>query len=391
MRIGLVLAQAPGYSETFFRSKINGLRGSGYKMYVFVGSNAKNQSDIKGIKAWPVYKNNPVIQGLFFLLAFTWVFIKAPGQAMRYIQLERSGGNSLAGALQKLYLSAHIVTRKLDWLHFGFATLAVGKENVAKAINAKMAVSFRGFDVGIYPLKNHGVYDALWPRLDKVHTISDDLYNVALGLGMPSTIPVKKITPAIDIEKFRGNVATQKIEQPLKILTVARLHWKKGIEYALAAMKLLQERGIDFHYQIVGDGPEYERLVFEVSQYGIRDKVSFLGKQTPHQIAQIMNNSLIYLQPSIQEGFCNAVLEAQSSGMLCIVSDAEGLGENVLHEKTGWVLPKRDFKAIADKIESVVTGDHQELSRIRENAVLRVEKKFNVKDQIQQLIDFYVS
>lgn len=390
MRIGLVLAEAPGYSETFFRSKVYGLRKSGYQIDVFVGSNAKNQSDIKGIKAWPLYKNNPLIQGIFFLLAFIRVFLKAPRQALSYIRLERSTGKSLATALQKLYLSAHIIPRKLDWLHFGFATLTIGKENVARAMGAKMAVSFRGFDVGIYPLKNEGVYNSLWARLDKVHTISDDLHQVALGLGMPSTIPVKKITPAIDIEKFSGKPKQEPIGQPLKILTVARLHWKKGLEYALAAMHLLLERNIDFCYQLVGDGPEYERLIFEANQYGIRDKVNFLGKQTPEQIAGLMNHNDIYLQPSIQEGFCNAVLEAQSSGMLCIVSDAEGLGENVLHEKTGWVLPKRDFKAMADKIESILHENSQQLYLIRENAIHRVKEKFNVKDQISEFVNFYV-
>ncbi|MDN5211439.1 glycosyltransferase family 4 protein [Fulvivirgaceae bacterium BMA12] len=391
MRIGLVLAEAPGYSETFFRTKINGLRNSGYKVYLFLGSNAKNQSDTKGIKAWPVYKRNPIIQGLLFLGVFTWIFIRAPRYAINYIRLERSEGRRYKEAWQKLYLNAHIITRKLDWLHFGFTTLSVGKENVAKAIGAKMAVSFRGFDVSIFPLKHEGIYDGLWAKLDKIHTISDDLYQVALKLGMPSTIPFEKITPAIDIGRFKNNVARLKIDQPVRILTVARLHWKKGLEYALLAMKLLKERNIDFQYEIVGDGPEYERLIFEANQFRISDKINFLGKLAPAEIAQRMHDNAIYLQPSIQEGFCNAVLEAQSSGMLCIVSDAEGLGENVLHEQTGWVLPKRDFKAIADKIEMILNEDERTLVKIRENAVSRVKEKFTVKTQIQKFMDFYSS
>ena len=48
-----------------------------------------------------------------------------------------------------------------------------------------------------------------------------------------------------------------------------------------------------------------------------------------------MKNSDVYIQSSVQEGFGNAVLEAQASGLCCIVSDAEGLSENVLNEKTG--------------------------------------------------------
>ena len=391
MRIGLVLAEAPGYSETFFRSKVNGLRAFGHKVYVFVGSNAKNQSDIKGIKAWPVYKNNPVMQVLTLLVALIWVFARTPGRAINYIGLERGEGRSLTESLQKLYLSAHIITRKLDWLHFGFATLTVGKENVAGAMGAKMAVSFRGFDVSIYPLKHENVYKNLWPRVDKIHTISDDLYKVALNLGLPQAIPVQKITPAIDTEKFNNKAGAAQTSAALTILTVARLHWKKGIEYALAAMKLLREKNIDFHYQIVGDGPEYERLIFEANQYGIQDKVSFLGKLPPGEIASLMQQNSIYLQPSIQEGFCNAVLEAQSSGMLCIVSDAEGLGENVLNEETGWVLPKRDFQAIADKIVWISKAGDEQLSRIRQKAVTRVKEEFDVKKQIREFISFYAS
>ena len=37
-------------------------------------------------------------------------------------------------------------------------------------------------------------------------------------------------------------------------------------------------------------------------------------------------------------------------GLLTIVTNAEGLSENVLHEETGWVVQKRSAKKIADQI-----------------------------------------
>ena len=85
------------------------------------------------------------------------------------------------------------------------------------------------------------------------------------------------------------------------------------------------------------------------------------------------------------------MLEAESSGMLCIVSDAEGLGENVLNEETGWVLPKRDFQAIADKIVWISKAGDEQLSRIRQKAVTRVKEEFDVKKQIREFISFYAS
>lgn len=393
MRIGLVLAQPPGYSETFFRSKINGLTKHGFEVELFVGNNAEISEEFKVHKALPIRKGNLVIQSLWIFLAFFMLLFTAPNAAYAYYKMERNEGNSFRKSLESVYTNAHILKRKLDWLHFGFTTLAVGKENVAAAIGAKMATSMRGFDVSIYPLKNKGIYDKLWPRLDKVHVISDDIYQVGLQLGLPENLPVVKITPAIKLARFSNSATTSlstKLNQtPVRILTVARLHWKKGLEYALAALHLLDKMEVDFIYEIVGEGPEYERLLFETNQYLLKDKVRFLGKKTPDEIAVLMQNSFIYIQPSIQEGFCNAVLEAQASGLLCIVSDAEGLSENVLDGQTGWVLPKRDFHGLTNTIQEILKMPSESLDQIVKNARNRVADQFNIIDQIKKFIKFY--
>ena len=64
-----------------------------------------------------------------------------------------------------------------------------------------------------------------------------------------------------------------------------------------------------------------------------------------------LEKSDIYLQYSIQEGFCNSVLEAQAMGLLSIVSDANGLTENIIHNYTGWVVPKMAPKLLANCIK----------------------------------------
>jgi colanic acid/amylovoran biosynthesis glycosyltransferase len=102
-----------------------------------------------------------------------------------------------------------------------------------------------------------------------------------------------------------------------------------------------------------------------------------------------MAESDIYLQPSIQEGFCNAVLEAQASALLCVVTDAEGLPENVLNEITGWVVPKRNPKAIAEKIIEVINKNPLELLKIQQKAVERLKNEFNLQKQNLEFIKFY--
>ena len=76
-------------------------------------------------------------------------------------------------------------------------------------------------------------------------------------------------------------------------------------------------------------------------------------------------------------------------GLLCVVSDAEGLSENVPHGKSGWVVPKRNPKELAVMIQSVAEMPKQNTDAIRSFAQKRVEKEFNLEKQQQEFIQFY--
>ncbi|HLV38677.1 glycosyltransferase family 4 protein [Xanthomarina sp.] len=308
---------------------------------------------------------------------------------IRYVKLERSEGTAWLQIFKKVYLNAQLLKAKLDWLHFGFATMALGSETVAKAIGAKMAVSFRGFDMTVYPVKNPGCYQMLWRHIDKAHTISDNLLKLAVKHGMPENTPFEKITPAINIDLFQSETTELSSKERPVLITTARLHWIKGYVSTLEALALLKEQGIDFVYKIIGEGKEYERIAFAAYQLGLTERVQFLGKLPHAEVKQELEEASIYIQYSIQEGFCNAVLEAQAMGKLCIVSNAEGLTENVLHGKTGWVVPKYSPYLLAEQIKKVLLMDVEEKAVISKNAVERVRRKFNVEKQTKEFVGFY--
>lgn len=388
MRIGIVLSNTPSYSETFFNSKIKGLQGHGYTVVLYTQSKASNFSLCPVKTAPPIFKRNIIKQMLWFI----WVFFKLlfyPKPVIKFVKLEKQQRNPITAILKKVYINAHLLSEQLDWLHFGFATMALGKENVAKSIDANMAVSLRGFDIAIYPIKHPHCYDLLWQRVDKIHTISDDLYTLAIKNGLNSMVSFQKITPAINIKNFNTTVQLIKSNQQKQFITVARLHWKKGLTYTLSALKLLKEQGVDFHYTIVGEGDEFEKLMYIRHQLGLDDSVTFLGKVAHKEVEELLKEHEIYLQYSISEGFCNSVLEAQAMGLLCIVSDAEGLPENVLHEKSGWVVPKRNPQKLAETIVAVSKMASEEKNRIKEFAINRVQKEFNLKKQQQEFVNFY--
>ena len=385
MKIGFIMSSTPNYSETFIINKMNGLLNHGFEVSLFVAGKG-NSTEIP--LPVPVYYQVNVNKKLYLLFAFITTFILHPISCIRFLNLERDSHGDWTKALKHLILNFHIIGKSLDWLHFCFTTAGIGRENLARAMGARSAVSFRGFDIGLYSHQHPGCYDLLWQKIDKVHTISDDLYKQAIDLGLDPKTPYEKITPAINTEFFKSNVQ-ENLHNPLRILTVGRLTWIKGYEYALKALSLLQEKQINFEYRIVGEGDYREAILYAVHQLGLTDNVILRGQLSPEEVKDEMEWADLYTQPSIQEGFCNAVLEAQAMGLLCIVTNAEGLSENVLDGKTGWVVSKRSPEAITEQIIKIKNMEMLQYNKIRENAIIRVKNHFHLNEQIQDWSDFY--
>ena len=384
MKIGLVLSSTPAYSETFFNSKIKGLQKNGFEVVLFVNSK-DTHFDLCTVKEQVQFRS------FFIFLKSLGLILTKLSTLLKFISLERKQNVSFKRILKKLILNQHILQESnVDWLHFGFATQAIGRENIAKAVGAKMAVSLRGFDIGIYPLKNPKCYDLLWLNINKLHVISNDLLNLAYTNGFKKNVPYQKITPAIDTSFFiNQSLKDASNKNLLQLMTIGRLHWKKDYTSIIIALKNLKDRGIDFEYTIIGDGPEEEKLKYLVYELGLINNIIFTGKISQKEILIYFKKSHFYLQYSLQEGFCNAVLEAQSMGVLPIVSNAEGLSENVLNNITGWVIQKNSPKLLAEKIVEVINLPESNKEKIRKQAIERVTKEFNIEKQQKEFIDFY--
>lgn len=385
MKIGIVLPSVPGYSETFFTSKIKGLQANGFEVVLFVNNIAAKTSLNCTIIASPKFSKSNLQKSFISLFYLLKVFIINYKNVQKLYNLDKKDGLDFKQRIKSILINSHLLTQQLDWLHFGFGTMVIGRENVAEAIDAKMAVSFRGFDYYVYPTKNEDCYSTLFSKNVKYHVLSDGMKKGLINQGVFQEA-ITKITPAINAKLFTNQVL---IKKDANFITVARLHWIKGLDYTLEALAILHKKGIDFKYTIIGDGTEKERLQFLVHQLDLNDKVIFLGKLDHLEVRNQLASFTYYLQYSIQEGFCNAVLEAQAMGLVTIVSDAEGLSENVMNNETGFVVPKRKPELLASKILEVMALEQNEKETIVNRAKERIKTNFTIENQINQFIDFY--
>jgi colanic acid/amylovoran biosynthesis glycosyltransferase len=389
MKIGLVLPALPGYSETFFTNKIRGLHEAGNQVYLFVSGRGRMKFGQARVIRGPYISGNQVHNCVVSVWALLKLSFKAPVTAIKFIRLERSDGSSWTTAIKRLIINSHILPYRLDWLHFGYAAMGVGRELVGRAVGEKTALSMRGHDIIEFPLKNPGCYARLWRNVDKVHTISDDLLKAAISLGLPEHIPVMKITPAIDVGKFYSIRNSLFQNDEIIITTVARLHWVKGLGHVLDALAFLRDKGVKFTYNIIGSGEDLDYVNLSINQLGLNDKIKVFGKLEHNSIPPMLKRTDIYIQYSLSEGFCNAVLEAQAAGCLCIVSDAGGLSENALDGQTGWVVPKRRPDLLAQKILEVIQKPQSELLEISHRAAERIKAEFNLEKQRKEFVSFY--
>ena len=267
--------------------------------------------------------------------------------------------------------------------------MALGKEQLPEAIGAKMAVSFRGFDINVYPIKHPDCYKTLFKKVDKVHSISNYLLQQAYRLGLSTSVPYQIITPAVDLQKLPSHDGPSAKQWVLA--TVARLHWIKGLETALKAVQILHQQGCNITYHIIGDGDRKnrERYQFLVQELGIEGIVVFHGRQSHAATLAQMAMSSLYVQPSLNEGFCNAVLEAQGMGLLTVASKVGGLPENIEDEKTGWLVPSNNSEALAQKIREVMELPKEVRDKIRMQATHRVQEQFGILAQQTAFQEFY--
>ena len=386
MKIGIVLSQPPRYSETFLNLKIKGLQMSGHNVTLFVQKKDDSFNLCKTITAPRVFKRSKLLQ---LVLGFKCglLLLTVLKKVLFFIKLERRDNKKWYQIIKNTYNNSHILKADLDWLHFEFVALAVESENVSKAIKVKMAVSCRGYDMDVFPIKHKDVYKNIWDKVDKVHCISKYMLMKAIETGKKEKTPYQIITPAIDIKKFAPNKKAS--NSVIQITTIARLHWIKGLNETLEALNILKKHLVDFKYTIIGSGDQLEEIKFAIHQLKLNENVEIINVLDPFEIIKKLNETTIYVQYSISEGFCNAVLEAQAMGCLCVVSDGGALPENILHKQTGWVVPKRNPKALAEMIMYVIQLPDHKKQNIRSNAKSRVIQNFNLKKQQKEFLKFY--
>jgi glycosyltransferase involved in cell wall biosynthesis len=229
------------------------------------------------------------------------------------------------------------------------------------------------------------VFPSLVNKLDKIVMLSDAFRFFPKLLASVPKEKVCIIPNGVDVKRYSSNGHTKdEYKSELNIETefiglfvgsMEKLHAYKGIEYLLAASRLLQDMQITF--ALIGEGELRHKYESLARTFGINSKIKFLGKLKDNDLINYYRAADFFLLPSTSVEFMPLVLlEAFACGTPAIVSSIHGPMEMVKDGYNGYVALSRNPADIASKIRKIVS-DTSLLKKMQFNSRIEALEKYS--------------
>eukprot|EP01116_Phalansterium_solitarium_P025521 TRINITY_DN9806_c0_g1_i1.p1 TRINITY_DN9806_c0_g1~~TRINITY_DN9806_c0_g1_i1.p1 ORF type:complete len:606 (-),score=182.03 TRINITY_DN9806_c0_g1_i1:1546-3267(-) len=145
---------------------------------------------------------------------------------------------------------------------------------------------------------------------------------------------VSVIPNAVDATKFVPDPGRRDPSQ-ITIVVMSRLVYRKGIDLLVEVIPEVCRQFPNVNFLIGGDGPKKLNLEEMREKHQLHDRVELLGGVNHSDVRDVLVRGHIFVNCSLTEAFCIAIVEAVSAGLLCVSTAVGGVPE---------VLPKHLIK-----------------------------------------------
>lgn len=256
-----------------------------------------------------------------------------------------------------------IQKNKYDLSH-SFFTVPCGFVSflINKKYRIPYIISLRGSDVPGYSDRFVFLYKIIkplikiiWKNSFAVISNSQGLRELALKTNPKQAIGI--IYNGIDISDFVPKSEKRPADKVIITTGASRVTDRKGIDYLIRAIKILDQKYPNIHLKALGDGNAKANLENLAKELGLEKKVEFIGRIPRENTAPYYQEAGIFVLPSFNEGMSNAMLEALASGLPLIATNTGGTSELVEEGVNGLVIKTKDVQDLADKIEILMKDE----------------------------------
>jgi glycosyltransferase involved in cell wall biosynthesis len=192
------------------------------------------------------------------------------------------------------------------------------------------------------------------------------------------------VWPGVDHHTFRPTPAPREGDT-FRVCYVGRIEAQKGLHHLLAAWKQLALPEAEL--LLVGRVPqEMDQLLGDCSSANIR----LAGILSHDQVAASLQQSDVFVFPSMIEGMSLALLQAMSVGLPAIGCQNTGSADCIAPGQTGILVPGRNADALADAILWCYRN-RDALPLMGRAARARIEQEFTLAHYAERLTRLYES
>jgi glycosyltransferase involved in cell wall biosynthesis len=294
------------------------------------------------------------------------------------------------------YLLRH--RRKYDFIHChsampsAFVVAWVGKLLNKKTLARPMASGARWGDISRMKA-GESLFGSWWmlgklQDMDCMVALNQEVAHELEEIGIEAN-KIVTLPNGVEIEGIKPKASYQIVSET-RVTFVGRLHPQKGVETLLSALEKVTARlpQTGWRLQLVGEGPLRPHLEAKAQQLGIDDRVEFLG-QVP-DVFPLLRTSDMFVLPSRAEGMSNALLEAMTCGLPCIVSNIPANAEVIEDGQNGLLVHVDDDEDLAKAIIRLAQdqGLREKLGR---EAAQTIIKHYSINSVAERYITLYQS
>jgi colanic acid/amylovoran biosynthesis glycosyltransferase len=403
MRIAFLLNVFPKLSETFIVSQIVGLIERGHTVEIFARYRNTDEPVDPQVEKYqligrtqyltiPTSRKGRVLAAAKILLRCGWGRPLHLLRSMNVVRYGKAAINLELFCCQQFFLK----TPAYDIIHCHFGPVGIFGQRLREigALTGLLLTTFHGYDVASY-IAQHGtgVYDDLFRKGEAFTCSSNFIRQKLIAAGCdPTKIFLFKL--GTDVRKF--NFLKRRVDSDgvIRLVTVARLVEKKGLEYSIKAVGNLVRQFPNLEYTIVGDGNLRQNLCLLIERLNLRKNVSLVGWKTQEEVRRLFAKSHIFVLASVLssdgdfEGQGMVLQEAQAMGLPVICTNHNGFPESILNGQSGFLVPERDAEALSTKLAELIR-EPELWPEMGKKGREFVEAEFDLSKRNDALVELY--
>ena len=169
-----------------------------------------------------------------------------------------------------------------------------------------------------------------------------------------------------------------------EILFIGWLEEFKGVKEILKAAYILKNKKYNFHIYLAGDGNMMTYAKSFIKKFNLEKNISLTGWIDNSYKKKLLSKSTIFLLPSWNEGLPNAMIEAMSAGLACIISKVGMVPDYAIDGFNSLLVEPKNVQNIVRSLEKVLQNPllRQKLSK---NAYQTAKSNFSLDNGLKLL------